>query len=287
MPVAYATQSATSDPGASSALLDATPTDLASVAAITQGLVFHYAAGKFMFGHEPAQERIAEIDTRDLKHILARITELDARPLNQARDFDKRIIGCCRDFSLIACAILRHHNIPARLRYGFASYFEPNYWIDHVIVETWTEGRWQRFDPQMAGIIHPPVDLFDIPGDAFITGGRAWQLCRSEGADPTRFGLGPFVPEVSGLWFVRGRLLLDLASLNKQEMLCWDEWSYGVEAISLTDEDIALLDRVAQLSQLPESAELTALYQTDERLRVPNEVLCYSPAIGPHTVHIN
>lgn len=180
-----------------------------------------------MFGYRPAQERIGEIDTRTLERILARIIELDARPLDKPRDFDKRIIGCCRDFSLIACAILRHQGIPARLRYGFANYFIPGYWVDHVIVEMWTGKHWRRFDAQIAGVLNTEIDLFDIPGGAYIPGGRVWQICRNEGADPTHFGLGPDVPDVSGEWFICGRMFLDIAALNKQELLCWDEWSFG------------------------------------------------------------
>lgn len=282
----YATQSAVTEPGVYHALLDELPSQSADVARVAQGLVYHYIAGKSFFGYEPPKARIAEIDTRTLAQMLKRIVALDHRPLHEPRAYERRLIGCCRDFSLVACAILRHHHIPARLRYGFGTYFDPGYWGDHVIVEVWMGSRWQQFDPQLAGVLRTEVDLFDMPPSAFVTGGRAWQLCRNEGADPARFGLGPQVPEVSGWWFIRGRLLLDVAALHKTELLCWDVWSYGDPNIELTQEEEQRLDRVAHLSLQPAFEELTALWHADKRLGVPAEVNCFSPAAGLHQVKL-
>jgi hypothetical protein len=279
MNIDYSTQSAISDPGRHAALLDGLPTDPAVLVQVVQGLVYHYVAGRFFFGHQPPAERIGEVDSRSLERILDRLVELDPRPLTQARRYEDRVVGCCRDFSLLACAVLRHHGIPARLRYGFAGYFEPGYFGDHVIVETWTGSRWRRFDPQLAGVAKTQVDLLDLPDGAFVTGGRAWQMCRA-GADAARFGLGPQVPEVSGLWFVRGRMQLDLAALRKRELLCWDEWLYGVEAMELTAGDEELLDRAAAADE----PELSALLDGEARLALPTEVNCFSPAVGPHQV---
>jgi len=282
----YATQSAVTEPGVYHGLLDGLPSHSVEVARVVQGLVYHYSSGKAFFGYEPPKERIPEIDTRTLEQMLKRIVALDKRPLHEPRAYERRLIGCCRDFSLIACAILRHHHIPARLRYGFGAYFHEGYWEDHVIVEVWTGSRWQQFDPQLAGVLRTEVDLFDLPPGAFITGGRAWQLCRNEGADPARFGLGPHVPEVSGWWVIRGRLLLDIAALHKTELLCWDEWSYGDEHSELTQEEEQQLDRIAYLSLQSAFEELTALWHADKRLGVPTEVNCFSPAVGPHPVKL-
>jgi hypothetical protein len=73
---------------------------------------------------------------------------------------------------------------------------------------------------------------------------------------------------------------LDLAALRKQEMLCWDEWRYGVEGMELSAEDEDLLDRAAAA----DDAELAVLFEDEERLALPTEVNCFSPAIGPHRV---
>lgn len=145
----YASHSVYSDPGKYAHWLENLPQDAVGVSRVVQGLIYHYMAGQYIYGYCPPKERLGEIDTRLIERMLGRMIELDGRPLNEPRDFEKRLVGCCRDFSLLTCAILRQHGIPARLRYGFASYFVPEYWIDHVIVEAWNGERWQRTDSHL------------------------------------------------------------------------------------------------------------------------------------------
>jgi hypothetical protein len=275
----YTTHSTNSNPGKYAHLLENLPADYAGVSRVVQGLIYHYMAGQYIYGYCPPQERMAEIDTRFMERMLGRIMELDSRPLSEPRAFEKRLVGCCRDFSLLTCAILRQHGIPARLRYGFGSYFVSGYWIDHVIVEAWNGSRWQRFDSQVTN----GSDKLDLPESDFVTGGRAWQMIRNEGADAALFGLGPGVPELSGAWFIRGRLRLDVAALNKQEMLCWDEWGIGISGEDqVSAEQETLLDQAAALSVQADIAPLQALSAASVELRVPQTVRCYSPTNGPH-----
>lgn len=69
--------------------------------------------------------------------MLARIKELDDRPLKFPRQPDKRLVGICRDQATLLCALLRHQGVPARVRFGFSAYFEPNFYFDHVVSEFW------------------------------------------------------------------------------------------------------------------------------------------------------
>ncbi len=274
----YITQSPTSNPGEYSYLFDDLPTDLAGIARVTQGLVYHYFADQYTLGWQPPQERLPEINTRTVEKILAALLEKDNRPLTVARQYEDRLVGCCRDFALLACAILRHQGRAARLRYGFAGYFDKGYWGDHVIVEVWEKNRWQRFDPQVAGKRDWGVDMLDMPAAAFVSGGRAWQMCRNEGADPHRFGLGPDATDVRGWWFVRERLQLDLAALNKVELLCWD----GTDRLSEKNAaDQALLDAMAELAQNPDTTELRQRCTTEPAWQIPTTVTCYHPIVGP------
>ncbi len=274
----YIAQSPTSDPGRYGDLFNSLSPDLMGIAQVTQGLVYHYFADQYQYGWQPPQERLPEINTRTVEKILAALLEKDDRPLTVARQYEDRVVGCCRDFSLLACAMLRHQRRAARLRYGFAGYFDKGYWGDHVIVEVWNGDRWQRFDPQVVGKRDWGVDLLDIPATAFATGGRAWQMCRQEGADPDRFGLGPDATDVRGWWFVRERLQLDVAALNKIELLCWD----GIAGLQEGEPaDDAILDEIAAMSLDPESSALRARCQTDARWQLPTTVSCFHPAIGP------
>ena len=274
----YIDQSPTTDPGAYTYLLDGLPTDLAGIVCVTQGLFYHYMADQHTYGWVPPQARIGEINTRTLQKILATLLAKDDRPLTEARAYENRLVGCCRDFSLLACAILRHQGQAARLRYGFASYFYPVYWGDHVIVETWRDDRWLRFDPQLALRRDWGHNLLDMDAHAYVTGGGAWQLCRRGADDADHYGLGPDEKAVRGWWFIRERLQLDVAALNKIELLCWD----GIEGLSEAQPaDAALLDEMAMLSLEPDSSALRQRCATDPRWQLPTTVTCFHPIIGP------
>ncbi len=86
--------------------------------------------------------------------------------------------------------MLRHLGIPARARCGFAKYFEPDRHMDHWVVEYWNaeQQRWIFVDAQLddlqQGKLHLPFDPLDVPREQFLTGGRAWQLCRCRSGRP-------------------------------------------------------------------------------------------------------
>jgi hypothetical protein len=202
----YATHSFASNPARYASLFDDLPRDLAGISLVTQGLIYHYAADQYVYGYQPPPERLGEIDSRLIETILARILEKDDRPQCEPRAYEDHLLGCCRDFALLACSVLRHRGTPARVRCGFADYILPENWIDHVIGETWDGSRWRRFDPEMPASKPLAFAVLDQPEKRFATGGRAWQMIRHEDADPTRFGLGPEVPEPKGAWFIRNRL---------------------------------------------------------------------------------
>jgi hypothetical protein len=77
---------------------------------------------------------------------------------------------------------------------------------------------------------------------------------------------------LSGLWFIAGNVVRDLASLNKMEMLPWDVWGLmKMTDAGITDEKKALLDRVAALTLKGDDAfgDLREVYESDSRLQVP------------------
>lgn len=265
----YATQSRITDPGPQADRYADLPRDIAGISRVVQGLVLHYFGDKHLYDYPP--ERTHEVNTRYVADILGRIDELLPAPLDETRPPSARIIGCCRDFTALAVSMLRHAGIPARARYGFADYFVPGYYFDHVVVEFWNGSDWQLVDAQL-GQGRFDFDVLNVPRDRFLVGGRAWQMCRIGQANPEHFGLGPDTP-VRGWWFIQGRMLLDLAALNRLEMLCWDEWSYGVESDtdSLSEEDLALLDHVAAACQQGDAGfeEVRRLFHEEPRLRLP------------------
>ena len=281
----YASHGPITDPRAESAAFDGLPADLAALTRIVQGLVFHYFADEHLFGWTPPRDRMGEIDSRTMPAMLARLRALDDRPLGEPRSPQRKILGCCRDLSVLLCAMARQRGIPARTRVGFATYFDPDFHTDHEIVEWWDarQGRWRLVDPELSErhVAHFKIDFdpLDVPRDRFLVGGQAWQRVRTGQADADRFGLDPKAPEPRGFRFVRGHVVQDLAALNKMELLLWDIWG-----LMQAEPEVALslLDEVAERTQADDGfADVRRLYATPG-LAVPPRVLCLSPARGPH-----
>lgn len=280
----YSEQSPFTDPGAYATLLDGLPRDVAELSLVVRGLVIHYRLGH-LFDYEIPEERLPEIDTRYAERMLARIVELDGCPLSEERPPERRLVGCCRDFTVLFLAMARRWGVPARARVGFADYFVPGFNVDHEVAEVWDEGerRWRLVDPE---IEEPPIgehfDPTDVPRDRFLAGGLAWQECRAGRADPGTFVVDPemWVEVTRGWPQVRYNTVQDLCALNKTEMLLWDEW--GLVEKEPSKEDLALLDRVAALTQAGDDAfpEVCSVYETTPGLKVPSVVKSYSPATG-------
>ena len=89
-------------------------------------------------------------------------------------------------------------------------------------------------------------DPYDVPRDVFLTGDVAWQRCQNGEVDPEKFG---FLPDFTGLWYVKGHLARDIAALNKIEMLCWDYWGiFERRDGDLPADDLKLLNYIGKLS---------------------------------------
>ncbi len=164
--------------------------------------------------------RFSENQLRPAGALIEAILALDPAPLDVPRRPDRRVIGTCRHFAVLSCALLRYRGIAARVRCGFATYFQPGQGLDHWITEYWHEQdqRWVRIDSEILGqsILAVPEEL--RPGQ-FLTGGEAWKAFRDGRIDATQFGVYG-----TGNWGpgeIRGNAIRDLAALNKVEMLPW------------------------------------------------------------------
>jgi hypothetical protein len=284
----YSSQGPLSDPGDEAACFERLPEDVAKLRDIVQGVIIHvFWTDKY--GVTVPESRQQELQMRAVSAKLKRIRSLDGNPITRARPPDRRLLGNCRDFSILLCSILRHQRVPARARCGFATYFEPNHFEDHWVCEYWAKTRrWVMVDAQLDALQRERLgidfDPLDVPADRFIVGGKAWQMCRSRKYDPDSFGIS----ELHGLWFVRGNLIRDFASLNKVELLPWDAWGLiDRDDKSITDSDVSLLDEVAVLSQNGNDAfaDVRNLYLGSDSLRVPRFVKSYT-RLGPEEVDI-
>jgi hypothetical protein len=272
----YERPTAMTSGGAHAARFDDLPRDVAALTRVVHGLLLHeHWAPRYGVALSHAQRSGSQI--RPVERMLDRLLARDPRPLGVARRLEERLVGVCRHFTVLLVAMLRARGVAARARCGFGGYFTPGRFEDHWVCECWsgTERRWILVDAQIdelqRGALAPDFDVLDVPRDRFLVAGEAWARCRRGDADPSAFGIF----EMRGLWFVAGNLLRDLAALNHMEMLPWDVWGAmaGPDA-PIAEDRLELFDRLAALTREPDPnwMELRALYERDERLRVPSTV---------------
>jgi hypothetical protein len=218
-------------------------------------------------------ERFSENQLRPAAALVEALLALDPASLDVPRTSDRRVVGTCRHFAVLTCALLRYRGIAARVRCGFATYFQPEQGLDHWITEYWHEQdkRWVRIDSQILGqsVLAEPADL--RPGQ-FLTGGEAWRAFREGDIDAAKFGVYG-----TGNWGpaeIRGNAIRDLAALNKVETLPWDEWGrMGASYQGQTGADYdGLLDTIADVCAADDPSAVAELYACDE-LRVPQDLI--------------
>ena len=274
----YTRQTAFSDPRAHAALFDPLPADPDGIGEVVRNLTVHYRASGIDF----PPDRLAEVNSRWADRLLDADRRRFSAPLAEPRAPEQRIVGCCRDFTLLTVAALRHKGIPARSRIGFADYLDPGFHGDHVITEYWDGSRWIATDTQL--------DLADVrlaPG-GLRGAAQVWTAHRRGEVDVDTFGVGG-VPELRGAWFVRNYVIYELAHRRGDELLLWDLW--GDVALALGD-DLSIIDQVADLLQSADAGDaaaerkLTDLYADDPRLHPGPQIRCAGPIGGAHTVDL-
>lgn len=289
----YSTQSSFSDPGEFAHRYADLPAAPARLARIVRDLMLHRLEGGALAYAIPADRLRDDAETRYLDDILRIVLARNDAPLTQPRPAEERFIGVCRDFSLMFCSLLRHQGIPARLRIGFADYFDQDgFHGDHVVVEYWDSERgWLLADPQLTdpAIVSPTAQSFDpmdVPRTRFLTAGTAWRAIRSGTADASTFGLRRPVEPLIGEWYVAGSVRLDLAAVNKVETLLWDVWGDGAGSDDeLTDATRALCDEAAAVIGDEVAFEAArALFQHNAALRTPATVVSMSAYRGVASV---
>lgn len=267
--------------GAHGVAVAAMASDVASLSKIVQGLLIHRFWMPAYHLPQPSKERDLEQGLHGAEAMLTRALSLNAAPLTESRPASDRVIGICRHFATLLTALLRHDGVPARARCGFGTYFELGRSVDHWVCEYWHAGdqRWVMVDAQLdelqRAVLKPDFDPLDVPRDRFIVAGQAWQAVRSGGADGTTYGIA----DMWGAWYIRGNLLLDVASLNKVELLPWEPWlGGGSPQAPNRGQDGALdglCDELADLSgnvHVGSSAHLRARYARSD-VRAPDALV--------------
>ncbi|WP_377266835.1 transglutaminase-like domain-containing protein [Peterkaempfera sp. SMS 1(5)a] len=252
-------------------LIEQLPDDPVGICLAVQGLVIQPTEARTLGIPE---DRIAEKNIRPVNQLIAVLTALDPAPLHRPRTPETRVIGTCRHFATIACAILRARGIASRARCGFGTYFREGLGLDHWVTEYWhhDQRRWVRVDTEHLGrdFVAHPDDL--APGE-FLTGGEAWAQHRDGVIDPNTFGTAG-TDHAWGPHEISGNVVRDLAALCKLETLNWDEWGRMTAAYQgRTGPDYdRLIDLVADACSEDDAPTLTRLFVNPD-LAVPEHII--------------
>jgi hypothetical protein len=198
----------TSDLGRHRELVLGFPVDAGALGTIVRGLLLHNFVARIR-GLQLPEERMSHMQTVGAEAILENVISLDPSPLDLERTTERKMVGFCYHFALLHCALLRATGTPARVRCGFAGYFESRRWIDHWVVEYWGGDGWRLTDPQ--------TGRSDLTRDDFQDGLTAWHQCRGGASRAGSYGNG----ELWGWDELRGSLINDVAALNKVEVAGW------------------------------------------------------------------
>lgn len=284
--VDHSQQSRYSDPGRHAHLFDPIAPMIDDVSATSRNVIAHYRAHA---ADLPESSR-GDISSRWVGVMLNTDQQRHrSAPLTVERPLPERLQGCCRDHTLLAVAILRHHGVPARSRVGFGRYLAPSYNHDHVIVEAWLDGRWRRFDPEFDRPLPRLPDHRDIPVGAdspFLTAATVWRGHRAGTLDVDRFGVAEGLG-IGGDWFVHGYVIAEVAHRFGDELLLWDQWGAMTGDLSTAPPDsVALVDEVADLlvradgGDVGAETELYHRYRDDPRLHPGDRIGSVSPFGG-------
>jgi len=285
----HASHSPFSDPGANADRIAGLPTAPSELSAVARNLIVHYRAS----GHELPDSSRDDIDARWLERILDLDRGRHPAPLTEERVVTERVQGCCRDHTLFCVGVLRQHGIPARSRVGFAGYFLDTWHHDHVVVEAWIDGRWQRFDAEIEAptpALPTPLDMGTAPigGTGFVTAAQAWSAYRSGDLDVDTYGVDPDLPLFAGPRFVFDEVIYEVAHRFGDELLLWDGWGrIGEPGTPVSDEDAAWIDPIAELLLAADAGDeeaerrLLARYREDDGLHPGPTIQQASPSGKP------
>lgn len=250
-------------------LLEGLDEEPEAICRVAQGLLVDIAAASGV----PAA-RQEERNIRRADDILRTALDLGGEALEQPRALDRRVVGTCRHFAVLSCALLRAKGIAARARCGFATYFRPGLHVDHWVTEYWApaDRRWVRVDSEIIGMDFGLVPRAnDLATGEFLSGGEAWRLYRAGARDPMTFGVDG-TDHAWGPAEIIGNAIRDLAALNKVEMLPWDEWGPMDECYrrEIRPDVERLIDAIADACASDDAVLIAELY---DQVRVPDEMI--------------
>ena len=245
----YSTQSDITDLGGATPHLDVNRDSLLSIAKSCRNLVEHQSG---INAHKIPLFRYKDYELRTVTEVLQ---EAKRRGLNLRNEnlFEKKIIGNCQTISLLCLGIIRELSIPARYRFCLCEYFEPNSYVEHIVLEYWCDSshKWKILDPTVTiemvekNQTKTFIDFeFDnIPKDKSNLFIDLWKKYRRGDLELDVIHHRSY-KKILGLERLVWRTLQDILALNKVELFYWDYFDFKryVHEPQLVDEIIERID---------------------------------------------
>jgi hypothetical protein len=252
----YTEQTVLTDPGEYLYLYNGLPQSLDSLCLLIKRQLIHPLEALQM-GY-PLDQVIEEGAIDNTEKMLAALVQKDSAGLVFDRSPENRMLLACQHHAMLLASILRSRDLPVRLRFGFARYFEKERGVrfGHVICEVWDEDekRWMLVDPDRQYV--------DFSPKRFDFGHEAWNNLEAGKLDQK-----VYVSSIGdGLKGTVNLLSMDAAHVLHQERMNWVYAEIALQEIrgfyDLKEEEFAMLDEAARLLEDPDLnvGKLDSLY---------------------------
>lgn len=251
----YRQYSSFTDPGEYEYLFENLPDSLPELCRLLQSQFIHPYAELPKYRELIPKERWNEsLWYPTVKSILEGLLSYDSSGLVKGRKPENRLVLYCREYSILLASILKYRGIPARVRYGHATYLIPGFHASHVICEVWNgnDQRWMLVDPT-TGMIDFSREKFDFSNDL-------WLKMQREEIDPNLYG----VPgNYTGLVSILGKVCPDLASILGTEYTIYQYapiLDYAFQNNNqLSSKQIEMLNRISELMKSIDADNISKL----------------------------
>jgi len=272
----YRQYSSFTDPGDYEYLYENLPDSLTELCQLIKSQTIHPWAELPMYREQIPKERSnEELKYPTVKSILEGLLSYDSSGLIKERKPEDRLLISCRHNSILLASILKYRGIPARVRYGHATYLTPGFHTSHVICEVWNEKdkRWMLVDPSL-NMIDFSYDNFDFSNDV-------WLKMQKKEIDPNLFGIpGKF----TGLGMITATLCLDLASILGTEYN-YHQYSPILDYAfknnnQLPAEQIETLNRISELMKSINAdniSKLQEIYDNNPQIQYTDSIISVTP----------
>ena len=180
----YKQYSSFTDPGEYAYLYENLPDSLPELCSLIKSQFIHPYAELPEYRELIPEERWADSEKYPtVESILKGLLAYDSRGLVKDRKTEARLVLGCRDYAVLLASVLKYRGIPARVRYGHATYIIPGFHVSHVICEVWNE------DYQCWMLVDPGMDMVDFNRDKFDFSNEAWLKLQKKEIDPSNLKL--------------------------------------------------------------------------------------------------